>query len=48
MSVTFYHVAAFTDQVIKGNPARGCLLLNPIDEKLMKNMAMEVNSQGDR
>lgn len=38
-----YQVDAFTDKKFKGNPAAVCILEEAIDEKLMQDIAMEMN-----
>lgn len=43
MKLPIYTVDAFTDIPFKGNPAGVCILENPIDERLMQNIAFEMN-----
>jgi PhzF family phenazine biosynthesis protein len=43
MSINFYQVDAFTDQLFKGNPAGVCPLENRLNEQTMQNIAMENN-----
>lgn len=38
-----YQVDSFTDRIFSGNPAGVCILDGPIDERLMQNIAMEMN-----
>jgi PhzF family phenazine biosynthesis protein len=38
-----YQVDSFTDKIFKGNPAGVCLLSGPMDERLMQDIAMEMN-----
>ncbi len=43
MEIEIYQIDAFADEIFKGNPAAVCPLENWIDEKLMKNIAIENN-----
>lgn len=38
-----YQVDAFTDKVFAGNPAGVCILDKPVEERWMRNLAMEMN-----
>lgn len=38
-----YQVDAFTDRIFTGNPAGVCILDKPMDERWMRNVAMEMN-----
>jgi PhzF family phenazine biosynthesis protein len=44
MKIKIFLVDSFTDEAFKGNPAGVCLLDEKIPEKLMQNIAMEVNA----
>lgn len=44
MKIKIFLVDSFTDEAFKGNPAGVCLLYEKISEKLMQNIAMEVNA----
>jgi PhzF family phenazine biosynthesis protein len=41
--VKIYQVDSFADRIFSGNPAGVCILDGPIDERLMQNIAMEMN-----
>lgn len=43
MPLTIYQVDSFTSESFKGNPAGVCITEKPLDEKLMQNLAMEMN-----
>jgi PhzF family phenazine biosynthesis protein len=43
MKIPLYQVDAFAERVFQGNPAAVCFLSKWIDERLMKNIAMENN-----
>ena len=43
MNIPIFTVDAFTDKPFSGNPAGVCLLDSPLDEKLMHNIAFEMN-----
>ena len=43
MSLTIYHVDAFTDTLFKGNPAAVCILPGQREDAWMQNVAMEMN-----
>jgi PhzF family phenazine biosynthesis protein len=42
-SVKIYQVDVFTDRSFKGNPAAVCILEEPIEDKMMQAIAMEMN-----
>jgi len=44
MKIKIFLTDAFTDEAFKGNPAGVCILDEKISEKLMQNIAMEVNA----
>ncbi|UCG68801.1 MAG: PhzF family phenazine biosynthesis protein [Thermoplasmata archaeon] len=41
--IPIYFVDAFTDEKFKGNPAAVCLLKQKLDDKIMQNIAAEMN-----
>ena len=43
MSLTIYHVDAFTDTLFTGNPAAVCILPSPREDAWMQNVAQEMN-----
>ena len=43
MEIPFFQVDAFTKEPFKGNPAAVCILEREMDEKLMQDIAMEMN-----
>ena len=43
MSLTIYHVDAFTDYMFGGNPAAVCILPEPRDDAWMQKLAQEMN-----
>jgi predicted PhzF superfamily epimerase YddE/YHI9 len=43
MSLTIYHVDAFTDTLFSGNPAAVCILPSPREDAWMQNVAQEMN-----
>jgi PhzF family phenazine biosynthesis protein len=43
MSLTIYHVDAFTDTLFSGNPAAVCILPGPREDVWMQNVAQEMN-----
>jgi PhzF family phenazine biosynthesis protein len=43
LKIPIYTVDAFTDKQFKGNPAAVCLLENELDEKILQNIASEMN-----
>jgi PhzF family phenazine biosynthesis protein len=43
MNIPIFTVDAFTDKPFSGNPAGVCLPTSPLDEKLMQNIAFEMN-----
>ncbi len=43
MKIPIFTVDAFTDKPFSGNPAGVCVLNSPLDEKLMQNIAFEMN-----
>jgi predicted PhzF superfamily epimerase YddE/YHI9 len=43
MSLTIYHVDAFTDTLFTGNPAAVCILPTPREDAWMQNVAQEMN-----
>jgi PhzF family phenazine biosynthesis protein len=43
MNIPIHTVDAFADKPFSGNPAGVCVLDKPLDEKLMQNIALEMN-----
>jgi PhzF family phenazine biosynthesis protein len=43
MSLTVYHVDAFTDTLFSGNPAAVCILTSPREDAWMQSLAQEMN-----
>ena len=43
LSLPFYQVDAFTDEVFSGNPAGVCLLEDPLEDQIMQQIAAENN-----
>lgn len=43
MPLTIYQIDSFTSELFKGNSAGVCITEKPLDEKLMQNLAMEMN-----
>jgi PhzF family phenazine biosynthesis protein len=43
MTLTIYHVDAFTDSIFSGNPAAVCILPEPREDAWMQKLAQELN-----